>query len=295
MHKLLKTAVMIEVQNLTYTYPKNSEPTVKGINFKIGKGEIFGFLGPSGAGKSTTQKVLIKLLNGFVGDIRVLGKSLEAWDKSYYNQIGVGFELPNHYLKLTGIENLRFFASFYDRPSMNPLELLAMVGLEKDAHKKVEAYSKGMKMRLNFVRSIMHNPDILFFDEPTSGLDPANARQMKDIILDLKTKGKTIFITTHLMQDADELCDRIAFIVEGQIALIDSPKALKLQYGKRKLKVEYFNGQLQQSEFELDGLGENTEFLKIIKEADIHTMHTEEATLESIFIEVTGERLKKGD
>lgn len=282
---------MIKVQNLAFTYPKNVAPTVRGIDFDIAKGEIFGFLGPSGAGKSTTQKVLIKLLGGFKGVIEILDKPLEQWDKSYYNRIGVGFELPNHYLKLTGVENLQFFASFYDRPSTEPMQLLEMVGLEKDAHKKVGDYSKGMKMRLNFVRAFMHNPDILFFDEPTSGLDPGNARQMKDIMLDLKAQGKTIFITTHLMQDADELCDRVAFIVDGRIELIDSPKALKLQYGKRKLMVEYYNGELQQQEFDLDGIGDNTEFLRILKESEIHTMHTEEATLESIFIEVTGKKL----
>lgn len=283
---------MIKVKNLSYTYPRNVEPTVKGVNFEIEKGEIFGFLGPSGAGKSTTQKVLIKLLQGFKGEIEVLGKPLASWDKSYYNQIGVGFELPNHYPKLSGVENLRFFSSFYDRPSRDAMELLEMVGLEKDAHKRVAKYSKGMKMRLNFVRSFMHDPDILFFDEPTSGLDPTNARLMKDIIIDLKARGKTIFITTHLMQDADELCNRVAFIVDGQIELIDAPKALKLQYGTRKLKVEYSNGQLLQSEFDLDGLGENAEFLQLLKEAEIHTMHTEEASLESIFIEVTGRKLQ---
>ena len=286
---------MIQVQNLTYTYPNNEEPTVKGIDFNISKGEIFGFLGPSGAGKSTTQKILIKLLRGHQGTVHILDKDLQKWDKEFYNYVGVGFELPNHYLKLTALENLKFFAAFYDRPVRNLMDLLDKVGLKKDANKKVSDYSKGMKMRLNFIRSFMHDPEILFFDEPTSGLDPVNARMMKDIILDLKAEGKTIFITTHLMQDADELCDRVAFIVDGQVVLTDVPKDLKLQHGRRQIKVEYYNGKLQEKEFPLDDLGNNLAFLNLLKEEEIRTIHTEEASLEDIFIQVTGRSLMNSD
>ncbi len=190
---------MISAANLHFTYPNSQSPVVKGLNFEIPRGESFGFLGPSGAGKSTTQKVLIKLLSGYKGDVSIMGKPLREWGKSFYNHVGVGFELPNHFGKLTAQENLRFFGSFYDKPVRPPRELLAMVGLEEHADKRVGNFSKGMKMRLNFVRALMHNPDILFFDEPTSGLDPVNARKMKDIIHRLITEGKTIFLTTHLM------------------------------------------------------------------------------------------------
>ena len=282
---------MIKVEQLQYAYPQADFLAVNQVNFEIEKGEIFGFLGPSGAGKSTTQKVLIRLLKGYEGRVEVLGKMLSQWDESYYNHIGVGFELPNHYLKLTALENLDFFASFYDRPKRNAMELLAQVGLEDAAKKRVSEFSKGMKMRLNFVRALLHNPDILFFDEPTSGLDPGNARILKQIILDLKKDGKTIFITTHSMQDAEELCDRVAFIVDGKIASIESPRELKLQYGKRMVRVEYLENTLHQQEFELDGLGQNAEFLQLLQQKDIQTIHTEEASLEDVFIQITGKQL----
>lgn len=282
---------MIEVNNLVYAYPKSTQPTVRGISFRIEAGEIFGFLGPSGAGKSTTQKVLIRLLPGYRGDVSVLRKDLRQWGNDYYERIGVGFELPNHYQKLTALENLRFFASFYDKKTQDPLQLLAMVQLQEDAHKKVENFSKGMKMRLNFVRALLHDPDILFLDEPTSGLDPVNARIMKDLIGELKRRGKTIFITTHQMHDADELCDRVAFIVDGEIRLIDSPARLKVQRGKRKVRVEYRNGQSRTAEFDLDGLGRNPAFLALVADAHIESIHSQEATLDEIFIQVTGRRL----
>lgn len=234
---------MITVQNLIYSYPKSEKPTVKEVSFDVKEGEIFGFLGPSGAGKSTTQKILTKLLKNYEGNIFIksntINKELREWKSNYYNQIGVGFELPNHYSKLSALENLQFFASFYDTPTQNPMLLLEMVGLAEDAKKKVEDFSKGMKMRLNFVRALLHNPPILFLDEPTSGLDPVNGKIIKDIILKLKNEGKTIILTTHHMNDAEQLCDRVAFMVEGKISLIDSPKKLKEKYGKRLLKVEY--------------------------------------------------------
>jgi len=287
----LKRKIMIEVKNLIFCYPKQQENTIKGINFSIEKGEIYGFLGPSGAGKSTTQKILIKLLSGYAGEINILGKPLYEWDNKYYNKIGVGFELPNHYAKLTGLENLKLFASLYDCPTPNLMKLLANVGLADAANKKTEDYSKGMKMRLNFVRALIHNPEILFFDEPTSGLDPVNARRIKDIILDLKQKGKTIFLTTHNMYDADELCDRVAFISNGQIRAEDSPKALKLKYGKPLLKVEYSNKGFHSEDFELHHLGQNTRFLDIVNTQNIVSMHTREASLDEVFIKTTGEKL----
>lgn len=282
---------MIRVENLSFTYPKNTIPTVKGIDFVIGQGEIFGFLGPSGAGKSTTQKILTKLLSGFSGEAIVLGKSVREWDNQFYNHIGLSFELPNHYLKLTALENLRFFAAFYQNPTSDFLGLLDKVGLAEDANKKVKDFSKGMKMRLNFIRALLHNPEILFLDEPTSGLDPGNARKIKDLILELKEQGKTIFVTTHRMEDADELCDRIGFIVEGSIVLVGEPEQLKLEYGRRKVNVEYFNGVVKKEAFDLDNLGQNEAFLKILQQSKIRTIHTEEATLESIFIQVTGKKL----
>ena len=282
---------MITVRNLSFTYPKGNSPAADQLNFEIKAGEIFGFLGPSGAGKSTVQKILVKLIKGFIGEVHILGRPLRSWNADYYNHIGVGFELPNHYLKLTARENLRLFASFYDKPISAPMKLLESVGLGKDADKQVSGFSKGMKMRLNFVRAIMHDPDVLFFDEPTSGLDPVNARMLKDHILDLKRRGKTIFLTTHNMHDARELCDRVAFIVDGKIRLVDSPEKLELAHSRRNLAVTYINGQSQTRHFPLDNLGKNQEFLQLIDNYQLEAMHSEEASLEDIFIDVTGRRL----
>lgn len=280
---------MIQVKNLNYHYPNTSNLAIKGINFSIEKGEVFGFLGPSGSGKSTTQKILFKLLTGYNGMAQIDGKEVSVWGKELYDKIGVGFELPNHYLKLTALENLTFFKNFYNN-THNPMELLDMVGLKKDANKKVGDFSKGMKMRLNFVRSFLHDPEILFLDEPTSGLDPVNSKVVKDIIVDLKAKGKTIFITTHQMYDAEKLCDRVAFIVDGEIKAMDSPENLKIKHSNRSVEV-LFRNSIEKEKYQLDGLGQNKTFLEKLQYNEIETIHSKEASLDDIFIHVTGKTL----
>lgn len=281
---------MIKVSNLIYTYPKAASATLKGLNFEISEGEIFGFLGPSGAGKSTCQKILYKVIGQFEGEIEINGKPIQQWSSDYLENIGVGFELPNHYGKLTAKENLELFAAFYPKHKCSEiLPLLEMVGLEQDANKPVDSFSKGMKMRLNFVRAIMHNPEILFFDEPTAGLDPINAQILKNHIRALKEQGKTIFITTHDMATADELCDRVSFLVDGEIMITEKPSVLKLEHGKNSVKVEVKGGLV--SEFSLDRLGTNTAFLNFIAKDEVIRIHTQEATLEQVFIDVTGKNL----
>ena len=283
---------MITVENLTFTYHGVDHPAVQGLDFAIQPGEIFGFLGPSGAGKSTTQKILIRLLRDFQGSARVLGRDLRKWDGDYYERIGVSFELPNHYTKLTGIENLRYFGSLYQAEVIEPERLLEMVGLEGDGDTLVSQYSKGMKNRLSVARAFLHNPELLFLDEPTAGLDPVNARRIKDLVKGQKERGRTVFLTTHDMNVADELCDRVAFIVDGQLSLIDSPSELKLRYGRPDVRVEYsLNGSKEAREFPLRGLADNAEFLRLMREGQVSTLHTQEATLETIFIQVTGREL----
>ncbi len=282
---------MINVNELSYTYTNTTRPAVNGLNFHIERGEIFGFLGPSGAGKSTTQKVLIGLLRGFQGRVTVFERDLSTWDSAYYERIGVSFEVPNHYLKLTALENLTYFRSLYAGETLAPQELLELVGLENDGAMPVSQYSKGMKNRLNVARALMHNPELIFMDEPTAGLDPVNARRIKELIKAQKNAGKTIFLTTHDMIVADELCDRVAFIVDGQIALIDAPRTLKLQYGVPNVRVEYrTNSHRETQEFPLTGLGENPAFLELLQNG-VETIHTTEASLEDIFIQVTGRGL----
>lgn len=281
---------MIEVDGLSFRYGAG-EPAVRDVSFTVGAGEIFGFLGPSGAGKSTTQKVLIGLLRPFDGDVRVLGQDLRSYGPEYYERIGVGFELPNHFVKLSAIENLKFFASFY-RSTVDPMELLARVGLEEHANKRVEGYSKGMKMRLNFVRALLHDPDVLFLDEPTSGLDPVNSRVLKDMIVEQRERGKCIVLTTHNMHDADELCDNVAFLVDGRVERIGTPAGLKADVREHSVVVEYRDGEQIGSEtFSLDGLGRNDKFLTLLNDRDVVSLHSQEQSLEDVFLTATGRRL----
>ena len=214
------------------------------------------------------------------------------WNSDYYEQIGVSFEFPNHYLKLTAIENLTYFSALYQGKTRSPQELLDLVGLNNDGKMLVSQYSKGMKNRLSVARSLLHNPELLFMDEPTAGLDPLNARRIRDLIRTQKKKGKTIFLTTHDMTTADELCDRVAFIVDGEIKLIGAPRELKLQHGEPKVRVEYEAGEQTEGEdFPLKGLGNNSDFLGLLKNHPIQTIHSLEATLEDVFIRATGRSL----
>lgn len=280
---------MFQVTNLAFKYPKNKENTIKGISFEVKEGEIFGLLGPSGVGKSTTQKILTKLLYKYSGEVIYKEHDLKSYGKDFYQEIGVGFEMPVHFSKLTANENLNFFKKLY-RSNADIDELLKRVGLYEDRNKKVNEYSKGMKVRLNFVRALLNDPKILFLDEPTNGLDPKNARIVKEIIKEFKQKGGTVLLTTHLMSDVDELCDCVAFMANGKIAEIDAPKNMKLKYGQRKVDVEYKdNDMVKKESFDLDNLGSNENFLEIIKTREIVTIHSKETTLDDIFIRVTGE------
>lgn len=283
---------MIKVRNLSYKYPRSKEDVLKNLNFEIKRGEIFGFLGPSGAGKSTTQKILYKILNDFTGEVRIGDKPLKDWGSEYFEKIGVGFELPNHYLKLTAKENLQLFSSFYPSTSLTNFDVLfETFGLASDVDKRASEFSKGMKMRLNFIRAIMHNPDIIFLDEPTAGLDPINAQKIKKHIIKLKGEGKTIFVTTHDMTTADELCDRVSFIADGEIRVTEKPSLLKKEHGRPIVKVELQNG--RSAEFDLKHLGDNPSFSAFIAHNEILRMNTQEATLEEVFIKATGTKLSE--
>jgi len=283
---------MIKIENVSFTYPITHKKAIQHLDFEIEQGEIFGFLGPSGAGKTTTQRLIIGLLKGYKGHIHIMGKERSQWNNHFYEKIGVAFDFPNLYLKLTAYENLKLISAYYETPCNHILELLDQVGLLKEKNVRIEHFSKGMKMRLNFIRSIMHKPEILFLDEPTSGLDPVNAKIIKDSILDLKHKGTTIFLTTHHMEVAEQLCDRVAFINDGAISAIDSPSNLMLQFGKPMVRIGYVeNGSMKEAKFPTTKLGKNKEFLDLIASHEIMTMHSQEATLEEIFILLTGRSL----
>ena len=283
--------MLLTVEQLSFRYPRSSNDALHELSFSIAEGEIFGFLGPSGAGKSTTQKILYKLLQGYRGEVTFAGKTLGNWGRDFYEQIGVSFELPNHYLKLTAEENLSFFAAFYRKKSAEPLEFLRKVGLEEDARKPVAAFSKGMKMRLNFARCLLHDPEMYFLDEPTTGLDPINAGRIKELIRELQQRGKTIFLTTHNMFDADQLCDRVALIHQGALCALDSPARLKLAHGQKRVLLTLEDSKGSDHSFPLEGLGTNEEFLELIRRRPLRTIHSQEATLEEVFIKLTGSQL----
>jgi fluoroquinolone transport system ATP-binding protein len=278
---------MIEVDDLSYAYPRVTVAAVDSISFRVGRGEIFGFLGPSGAGKSTTQKILIGLLRDYRGRVTVDGREPRSWRPADYERIGVSFELPNHYLRLTAAENLRYFAALYGAPAAGVAGVLDEVGLLEDAEKRVAEYSKGMRNRLNLARALIHRPPLLFLDEPTSGLDPATSSRVRDVIRRRRGDGATVFLTTHDMRTADELCDRVAFLAEGRIRAIDSPRQLRLRHGRRVVRVETRRGA---REFPLEGIADNAEFLAALRDG-VETIHTQETTLDEIFIAVTGRGL----
>jgi len=266
---------------------------IENLSFEVEKSEIFGFLGPNGAGKTTTVKTMVKMIKDYEGEIDIFGKNLKKWGKDYFEKIGISFEYPALYSKLTAIENLEFFKSFYQKNTEDPTELIEVVGLEKRSDQVVANFSKGMKKKLDIARALVNDPDLIFFDEPIVGLDPGSARKIKDIILSKKEdEKKTVFLTTHNMTVADELCDRVAFIVDGSVRLVGNPKKLKVDRGEKKVRVEYeSDGKVKASEFSLQGIGNNQKFMNILKNNTIQRMHTLEPDLEEVFLEVTGERL----
>jgi len=280
---------MIRVKDLRFSYTKH--PFIENISFDVKKGEIFGFLGPSGAGKSTLQKILTGLLTNYQGSVMVNGIEVKNHNNDFYEDIGVDFEFPSLYEKLTARENLRFFASLYKK-RLDANELLQSVGLLQDADKRVAEFSKGMKSRLNFIKALLHDPILLFLDEPTSGLDPSNALRMKDIILEQKSMGKTIVLTTHNMYDATELCDRVAFIVDGSLKALDTPRNLIMKKGASLIRYSYWqDGEEKQREIAIDRTGEDELLQKLLKENLLLSIHSCEPTLNEIFVEITGRRL----
>lgn len=283
---------MINVKGLYHSYTNDENYAVKDASFEVPKGEVFGFLGPSGAGKSTTQGILTGLLKLQKGDVTVAGYDIHHIKNEMFNRIGMSFEQSNVYSKMTAKENLTFYSKLFDVPTRDPQELINLVGLGGKENMRAGEFSKGMKHRLTFARSMINNPELWFLDEPTTGLDPSIAANIKDIIREKNSQGVTVFLTTHNMYIADELCGRVAFIIDGHIKLIDSPKNLKLQYGEKMVEVEYCeDGKTKKESFSTILQKDKDRLNKIISDHEILTMHTKEATLEEIFIKVTGRGL----
>jgi fluoroquinolone transport system ATP-binding protein len=279
---------VIVVDELRVRYPGAARDAVDGISFRVRPGEIFGLLGPNGAGKSTTQQVLTGQLPGYRGRADVLGRPVAGWGADLYERIGVGFELPAGFPKLTARQNLAAFVRLYRHATLTPVEALDLVGLASAADQRVATFSKGMKMRLNLARALLHRPELLFLDEPTSGLDPSHAAAVHEVIRAQAAAGRTVFLTTHDMTTVEELCDRVAFLLDGRIAAIDTPRALRLAHGQRRVIVEHrINGALHRDEFPLTA-PTDPDLVALLRRTTVETIHTSEATLRDVFIAVTG-------
>ncbi len=280
----------IRVRDLTYTYPGRERAAIEQVSFEVARGEVFGFLGPSGAGKTTTQRVLIGLLEGWTGEVELLGRDRRGWGTALYDRIGVAFELPVGYPRLTGREDLTHFANLHAGDRRDVGELLDSVGLSDVADAPVGSYSKGMRGRLNLARALLHEPDILFADEPTAGLDPVNTGMVRAHLLEQKRLGRTVVVTTHDMETATAVCDRVAFIVDGRIVACDTPRALRLAHARPELRVEYRTPEgVASARFPV---GEaSPELVALLSSDHVETVHTSEATLGEVFTEVTGRRL----
>ncbi|HWQ48032.1 MAG TPA: ABC transporter ATP-binding protein [Methanosarcina sp.] len=277
----------VVTENLSKKY--GDFEAVKNISFSIKKGTIFGLLGPNGAGKSTTIKILTCQFpptsgTAYIGGLNTVLDAVEIKKK-----IGVVFESQNLYEELSVYENLNFFRRLYNSPKERISEVLKAVGMETYQKNKVKTFSKGMKQKIMISRALLNDPEVLFLDEPGSGLDPRSAREIRQMILDLKEQGKTILITTHNMEEADFLCDCLAIINKGSIIAMDTPANLKKRYGEDVLMIKTVKGDIY--ELPLNTKASSDIFEKLSENNQISLVHSKEATIEDVFIKLTGEKL----
>ena len=283
----------ISAEGLTYRYGKLV--AVDHISFSVAEGEIMGFLGPNGAGKSTTVNMLTGQLVPKEGKAMLFGRDITKNREKVQGEIGVAFEVSNLYEAMSAEENLKLFARLFGVQSFDATALLKRVGLGGREKDRVETYSKGMKQRLMVARSLVNRPRLLFLDEPTEGLDPASAESIRNIIREERERGATVFLTTHDMLEADRLADRVAFINQGKIVALDTPHNLKQQYGKRALKAEVSSAgnRLESREIIMDRPETARDIENLFSKEKVVTVHSEEASLEDIFIRITGRGLSE--
>ncbi len=218
----------IDVLNLTHQF--NETRALDGVSFTVGTGEIFGFLGPNGAGKTTTIRILTGQLRPTSGQARVAGCDVIAQREELMPRIGVVFETQNLYERLSARENLVFSAGLYGVSKHCVDEMLSLVGLSDRANDPLKKFSNGMKQRLLIARALLHSPQVLFLDEPTRGLDPNISREIRSLVAALGQQGVTIFLTTHYMEEAERLCQRVAIIDHGRIVVEGTPVKLKADF-----------------------------------------------------------------
>ncbi|MBF0410681.1 MAG: ABC transporter ATP-binding protein [Candidatus Riflebacteria bacterium] len=286
----------IFVENLKKAY--GEKLAVNNISFEVNEGEIFGFLGPNGAGKTTTIRMMIGNLVPNSGNIELLGKSMPGQREEIKEFMGVVPDNQNLYDRLTVRQNLAFFAQLHESPPERIDELIKLLDLE--AHKDVQTQnlSRGLRQRTLIARALIHRPKIFFLDEPTSALDPQSALSIRNLISSLKKEGTTVFITTHYMEEADILCDRIAVMHNGKIVATDTPETLKLQHGRRTVKITWQTNESkvnEETELLFSDKDTPTKIAQLMGEKNIMKIHSQEATLEKVFLNLTGDSLKKED
>jgi len=279
----------IEVEGLSRTF--NSLLAVDNISFTVEAGEVFGFLGHNGAGKTTTIRMLSGQLRPSDGRARVAGCDVITEQRRLKPLVGVVSEHQNLYERMSGRENLAFAARLYGTQNPRVDEALDQVGLLDRAKDNIGNYSNGMKQRLLIARALLHRPQIIFLDEPTRGLDPVVGREIRRLVVELSIQGVTVFLTTHYMEEADELCERVAFLSEGRIVALDTPDNLKVAHGQKSLEVRLNDG--QSLTIPLDDQDAGEKLAKLVTSGQIRTMHSAEATLEEVFIQITGRRLSE--
>lgn len=279
----------VSINGITKVF--NDKKVLDNISLQINKGEIFGLLGPSGAGKTTLIKILTGQLKAENGNSIINGVDSQKLTGKDYSGFGIMMDNFGVYERLSCFDNLKIFARIYNIGNDKINEALDSVGLANAKRTPASSLSKGMKSRLRLARVFMINPQILFLDEPTSGLDPVTADEIQKMILAEKEKGKTIFLTTHIMTEAEKLCDNIALLNEGNIVEYGNPKEICRRYNhQKKIIIHLADGsdiEILQDEKAADIISE------LLKNKKAETIHTTEPNLETVFMELTGKELSK--
>ena len=272
---------MIVVKNVTKKF--GQKVALEEISFEVKKGEIFGFLGPSGSGKTTMIKILTGQLNADSGQTELLGKVSEKLTPADLEQIGLVSDTSGFYEKLSLYKNLQAYAKLYGKPNARVDEVLKQVDLYESKNLAAEKLSTGMKQRMFLARALINKPQVLFLDEPTSGLDPTTSKKIHELLLELKEAGTTIFLTTHDMNEATLLCDRLSLLNRGHLIEYGTPASIIQKYNHEK-KVQLTFADETQTEITFEELGQ-TDLAQVV------AIHSCEPTLEEIFIQLTGEKL----
>jgi ABC-2 type transport system ATP-binding protein len=262
------------------------------LSLTIAEGEIFGLLGHNGAGKTTTVRILTGRSRPTSGSARVLGHDVVRERQRVKPLINLVFEDQNVYPRMTGAENLRFFADLYGVDRGGAERLLDLVGLREAAGRRAGTYSTGMKQRLLIARALVNRPRVLFLDEPTRGLDPASARGLRTLISSLSSEGATIFMTTHDLEDADELCHRVGFLSEGRLVALDTPRELRLRHGERTIRVLLADG--SEPVLRLDDAADAARLAAWMAAGEVRSAHSQEGTLADVFVALAGRPLEGG-